>query len=386
MARRAIKPAGPVRYAGNAELADGFRRYLIDFIAHLAARHYSPHTQKNRRIDLGYFIVWCEERGIERPAEVTRAHLERYRQHLFHYRRADNGRPLCFASQTHRLIAVRVFFQWLARQHHLLYNPASELELPRSERQLPRHILSVAEIEQVMNALDAGSARGLRDRAMLETLYSTGMRRSELTGLRIVDVDLAHGTILIRQGKGKKDRVVPVGERACRWIERYLAEVRPGVLDEIDDGALFLASHGEAMQAKQLSYIVKQALERAQLARFQDTHANAACHLFRHACATHMLENGADIRYIQAILGHENLATTAVYTQVSIGKLKEIHAATHPARLARRKDADEAPAQSGADDALAGLLDALAREEDEAATDAVAADAVPANALPAGRR
>jgi integrase/recombinase XerD len=170
---------------------------------------------------------------------------------------------------------------------------------------------------------------------MLESLYSTGMRRGELVGLRIDDVDLREGTVFIRLGKGKKDRMVPIGERACAWIEKYLYTIRPNYLDEPEHGVLFLAKHGGPMDGKQLSGIVKKAIERADLERFKDTHPNAACHLFRHACATHMLENGADIRYIQALLGHADLSTTEVYTRVSIIKLKEVHAQTHPARLTR---------------------------------------------------
>jgi integrase/recombinase XerD len=231
------------------------------------------------------------------------------------------------------LVSVRAFFQWLARQHHLLYNPASELELPKQQQRLPRHILSVAEVEQVLNACDTSEALGLRDRAMLETLYSTGMRRAELTGLRVDDLDLNRGTVFVRQGKGAKDRVVPIGERACRWVERYLFQVRPDLVDVDDDGTLFLAKHGEGMQAKQLSVIVRNAIAKAHLERFADTHPNAACHLLRHACATHMLENGADIRYIQALLGHADLSTTEVYTRVSIQQLKAVHEKTHPARM-----------------------------------------------------
>ena len=161
------------------------------------------------------------------------------------------------------------------------------------------------------------------------------MRRGELVALRIDEVDLREGTVFIRLGKGKKDRVVPIGERACAWIEKYLYTIRPNYLEGEDPGILFLAKHGGGMDGKQLSGIVKKAIERAALDRFQDTHPNAACHLLRHACATHMLENGADIRYIQALLGHADLSTTEIYTRVSILKLKEIHEATHPAKLHR---------------------------------------------------
>jgi len=327
------KRPGALRLAGDPELAGGFRAYLVDFLAWTAARQYSAMTVKARRIELGYFIDWCEERSIRRPDEVTRGMLERYRQHIFQYRRKTDGAPLSHQTQAKRLISVRAFFQWLARQHHLLYNPASELELPRQQQRLPRHILSVAEVEQVLNACGTHEPLGLRDRAMLEALYSTGMRRAELTGLRADDLDLNRGTVFVRQGKGAKDRVVPIGERACRWVERYLFQVRPDLVDVDDDGTLFLAKHGEGMQAKQLSVIVRNVIGRANLERFADTHPNAACHLLRHACATHMLENGADIRYIQALLGHADLSTTEVYTRVSIQQLKAVHDRTHPARL-----------------------------------------------------
>ena len=333
MTGRPGKKPGALRLAGDPEQLGGFRAYLVDFLAWTAARQYSAMTVKARRIELGYFIDWCEERSIKRPDEVTRGILERYRQHIFQYRRKTDGAPLSHQTQAKRLISVRAFFQWLARQHHLLYNPASELELPKQQQRLPRHILSVAEVEQVLNACDTTEALGLRDRAMLETLYSTGMRRAELTNLRADDLDLNRGTVFVRQGKGAKDRVVPIGERACRWVERYLFQVRPDLVDVDDDGTLFLAKHGEGMQAKQLSVIVRNAIGRANLERFADTHPNAACHLLRHACATHMLENGADIRYIQALLGHADLSTTEVYTRVSIQQLKAVHERTHPARM-----------------------------------------------------
>ena len=340
MTGRPGKKPAPLRVAGDPEAQGGFRGYLVEFIDWTAARQYSGMTVKARRIEVGYFIDWCEERSIVRPDEVTRGILERYRQHIFQYRRKTDGAPLSHQTQGKRLISVRAFFQWMARQHHLLYNPASELELPRQQQRLPRHILSVAEVEQVLNACMDGDLSadplGLRDRAMLETLYSTGMRRAELTGLRADDVDLNRGTVFVRLGKGAKDRVVPIGERACRWVERYLFQVRPDLVDVDDDGTLFLAKHGQGMQAKQLSVIVRGAIGRANLERFTDTHPNAACHLLRHACATHMLENGADIRYIQALLGHADLSTTEVYTRVSIQQLKAVHERTHPARMPGR--------------------------------------------------
>ena len=376
MSWRPGKKPGALRVAGDPETQGGHHTYLVEHLDWMAARHFSPHTIKNRRIEMGYFIDWCEERGIHRPDDVTRAMLERYRQYVFHYRRKDNGQPLSFNCQGKRLISVRVFFQWLARQHYLLFNPASELELPRPSSRLPRHILTVIEVEQILSAIDTADpiGLGLRDRAMLETLYSTGMRRAELVNLRIDDVDIERGTLLIRQGKGAKDRMVPIGSRACRWIEKYLYTVRPLYIDDVDSATLFLAKHGEGMQGKQLSVIVKKTIAAANLERFTDTHPNAACHLFRHACATHMLENGADIRYIQALLGHADLSSTEIYTQVSILQLKAVHERTHPARLEGRGGDNDTMDSAIPADPREALLMALEAEHDEDA-ERVAADA-----------
>lgn len=368
--RRPGKRPGAERFAGDPEIAGGFRRHVIDFVEWMRAMHYSEHTIKNHRIDLGYFIAWCEERSILRPEDVTRAILERYRQHVYHYRRKTDGEALSFACQGKRLISIRVFFRWMTRQHHLLFNPASELELPKMEKRLPRHVLTVAEVESILNGVKVNDATGLgiRDRAMLETLYSTGVRRQELVNLKLNDLDRERGTLMIRQGKGRKDRMVPIGARAVAWIEKYLADVRSRYVEEPDDGFLFLAKHGEALTGKQLSYIVKRAIDRGGLERAANEHLNSACHLFRHACATHMLENGADIRFIQALLGHADLSTTDMYTQVSIMKLKAVHEATHPARLGRAgraADGDELDTATRAENAKAALLAALASEREE---------------------
>ncbi|AWL05737.1 site-specific tyrosine recombinase XerC [Massilia oculi] len=327
MRARTVKPL----HAGDPAIAGGFHGHLVGFIDWLRAMRYSEHTIRTRRIDLGYFIDWCEERGIRRPDEVTRAMLERYRQYVFAYRRQRDGQPLSFNCQGTRLVAVRVFFRWLTRQHHLLFNPAGEMDLPKKETRLPRHVLTVAEVAQVIDAAGSGEL-GLRDRAILETLYSTGMRRAELVALDLADVDAERGTVLIRQGKGRKDRMVPIGDRALAWLARYGDEVRANQGGEAH--ALFLSRQGLRLTGKQLSGIVKKAIDGAQLERVQlSGPLNSSCHLFRHACATHMLENGADVRFIQALLGHANLGTTEIYTRVAIVKLKQVHEATHPARL-----------------------------------------------------
>jgi len=302
----------------------GLYPYLVRFLEWFASRGYSPRTTELRADALRRFIRWCDERGIPRPQDVTRPILERYRRHLYHYRK-ENGEPLSFATQQQRLIPLRAFFKWLARENHILANPASELELPRVHRKLPAHILSPEDVEAAMAQTLLHGELGLRDRAILETLYSTGIRRSELINLKLYDLDLKNGTLFVRLGKGQKDRYVPLGARAIQWLKRYLEDIRPAIVIEPDDGSVFLHEFGEPFSKNRLTDMVKKYLRTA------GVNKPGAAHLFRHAMATHMLTNGADIRFIQAILGHAQLTTTEIYTHVTIAKLKEVHALTHPA-------------------------------------------------------
>jgi integrase/recombinase XerD len=309
----------------------GLARYRDMYLEWLQTANFSDKTVYAKRVNLNYFILWVEERGLGRPQEITKPILERYQRGLYHYRK-KNGEPLSFRSQHARLVPLRSFFKWLCKHNHILYNPASELELPRLERRLPKHVLTISEAEQVLNMPDVENSLGLRDRAILETLYSTGMRRMELMNLRLYDLDVDRGTVLIRLGKGKKDRMIPIGDRAIQWVDKYVLEVRPGFVVEPDDGILFLTHMGEGFTPGRLTQMVRRYVLAADIGK------SGACHLFRHTMATLMLENGADIRFIQQMMGHAKLDTTQIYTQVSIRKLKEIHSFTHPgARLGRRK-------------------------------------------------
>jgi integrase/recombinase XerD len=325
----------------SAQEPDGLYVWLKRYLEWLRVRGYSGDTVRNRENALLSFIDWCEARSIVRPVEVTKPILERYQRHLFHLRKPD-GKPLSFRGQVWRLVPVRAYFKWLTKQNVLLWNPASELELPRAERRLPKHVLTEAETEQVLELPDLSTTQGLRDRAMLETLYSTGMRRGEIIGLKIFDLDTERGTVLVH-GKGKKDRMIPIGERALTWIRRYLDRARPELVMLPDEGILFLTRFGEGFRPGPLTNLVRGYIDAAELGK------SGSCHLFRHTMATVMLERGADIRFIQEMLGHAELGTTQIYTQVSVRKLKEIHTATHPAsRMEPTHDAaaDEAPSTS----------------------------------------
>lgn len=346
---------------GNLADPDGIARRATEYLEWLLIKNYSERTVAAREIYLRFFITWCDQRGLGRPQEITRPILERYARHLYHYRNQRSGRPLSFRSQRDRLVPVRAFFKWLAQQYYLLSNPASELVMPKMEHRLPRSVLSIAEVEAVLSVPDTSDDIGLRDRALMELFYSTGIRRRELMELTIYDLDRERMTLMVRKGKGNKDRVVPVGERALDWTDKYQREVRPGFVCEPDEGILFLTSTGEAFTPNHLSHVVRKHVKNADIGKM------GSCHLFRHTMATLMLEAGADVRFIQEMLGHASLESTQIYTHVSIRKLQQIHAATHPSAKRGRYGQEPAPALEEPLDAQS-LLAAIADEDEDEET------------------
>ena len=295
------------------------------YVESLGVRNYSPLTQKDRSASLVAFLKWCQERDLFEAQDVTRLILESYQRHM-HRHRKKNGKPLGFSTQRGRLVAIKDFFRWLCRADEILHNPASELEMPRGEKQLPKMPLTASEAERVLNVPDLSDPLGVRDRALMELLYSTGIRRMEAVRLDLTDVHFERRVLSVRLGKGKKDRIVPVGERALSWLDKYLDEVRPLLVVSRRESSFFLSAYGEAIAPDYLSRLVINYIKKSEVGK------SGGCHLFRHTCATLMLENGADIRFIQQLLGHANLGTTQIYTQVSIGQLQRVHEMTHPAK------------------------------------------------------
>ena len=325
------------------------RAHAWDYLEDLRVHLRTPSAVEGQAKVLSAFMRWCGERGLLRSEDVTRPILERYQRHLFYARKRD-GRPLAAHTQYGHLVSVRQFFRWLTRNGFLLANPASEMVLPKLPQRLPQAVLSPDEAEAVLAQPDIATVPGLRDRAMLEVLYSTGLRRAELAALRLFDIDTGHGTLWVRSGKGRKDRVVPMGERAQAWVMKYVDEMRPKLAGAQDDGTLFLGDAGEGLHVDYFSQLVREYLVKAGISK------PGACHLFRHTMATVMLEGGADVRFVQEMLGHASLETTQLYTRVTVEKLKAVHAATHPgARLLRsEKRGDSLDTQE--------LLDQLADE------------------------
>lgn len=312
-----------------------WRALLRQFLDASAARGLSPATVLTRERGLRRFIAWCEDRELA-PEQITLPILERYQRHV-HHRRKRDGAPLSLAFQQQLLLPLNALFRWLVRSGQLAANPAADLELPKLPQRLPRHWLSIEEVEQLLRHVAVYGEVGIRDRAMIETLYSTGLRRSELCAMTLRTANAQAGIVQVIEGKGRKDRVIPIGERALAWLGKYRDEVRPAWVIPPDDGRLWLRPDGAPLAARQLTERMKTLLAAAGIDK------PGACHILRHSMATHMLERGADVRYLQAMLGHAQLSTTAIYTQVAIGQLKAVHAATHPAaRLTRSRSDDDA--------------------------------------------
>lgn len=316
---------------GNDRRPDNFDRNAPDSLAlwndryfdSLGARNYAEGTMESRRDALKVFFTWAAERELTRAGQITRPILESYQRWLWRFSKT-NGQRLGWSTQRSRLSTLKDFFRWITRQDAILHNPASELELPRMEKRLPKTVLTVNEVERLLTVPNVNDPLGIRDRTMLETFYSCGLRRTELCQLELPDVNTDRRTLHVRLGKGKKDRMVPIGARAIIWLDRYVMEVRPRLCLDTRTQALFLTGYGGPFNPDVVSRMVTDCLEKAGMPR------RGSCHILRHSCATHMLENGADIRFIQQLLGHAKLDTTAIYTEVSIKQLQEVHARCHP--------------------------------------------------------
>jgi integrase/recombinase XerD len=295
---------------------------LIDgHLAWMRLRGLSANTVYGRGKALVVFRTWIEARAVE-PAAVSIDVLDGYHRHL-HRHVARDGRPLSVRTVQQYLIAVRQLFVWAVRQRHLPSNPAAELELPQAPDRLPRRVLDVEQAEAVLAQPDLSGSLGRRDRVMLEIFYATGVRRAELASLDIGDVNLGKRSLLVREGKGGRDRVVPLGERCTAWVTSYLTDTRPALTVDVNEPALFLSNAGTRLCLAHVGSLVARYLRAAGI-------EEGGAHVFRHTVATLMLEGGADVRWVQAMLGHRSIVSTQIYTHVDITALAAVHAATHP--------------------------------------------------------
>jgi len=308
------------------------RGWLDDFLEDMQRRNYSPRSLRSYRYDLLLFVAWLADQAeLDTPGQLTAAVLEQYQMHLMlrpSKKSPQHTRAMTTAARNRHTAELRSFFRYLKRSCKLLGNPGAELESARQLRRLPGSIFTVEEVALLLERIPKETPVGLRDWAAVELLYGTGVRRIELLGLELDDLYLGEGFVKVL-GKGNKERVLPLGQGACGALERYLAEGRPHLMDRTPHRKLLVSQkHGGPVSENELLAAIRQHGQNAGIRPI------LGFHQFRHTCATHMLREGADLRAIQTLLGHENLNTTAIYTKVEITDLRKTLQECHP----REKD------------------------------------------------
>ncbi len=291
--------------------------FLVDqYLSTLSIeRGYSSHTIESYASDLKDFLSFLEIHKINDPNEILSAHILLYLTDL-------RRRGLSEETISRRLSSLRGFFAFLALEHGLKENPIALIEGPRPGRKLPT-VLSVEEVKKLLEAPDISTPVGLRDRAMLELMYASGLRVSELIGLKVFDINLEIGFVRV-VGKGSKERLVPIGEYAQDAVKNYLTNGRPKLLKRPDEAHVFLNKRGKPLTRQRFWQIIKDYARRCGLIH------KVSPHVLRHSFATHLLEHGADLRTVQMMLGHASLSTTQIYTHVQAETLRKVHAKYHP--------------------------------------------------------
>lgn len=293
-------------------------RALDSYLRHVTIeRGLSTHTVSAYRRDLGAYVEWLGAEGVADTAEVTPAIVGR-----FIAERAGAEPPPAASSLARLQSSVRGWHRFLAREGIEDDDPSGRLRPPKAPRRLPK-ALTIDQVERLLSAPSAEEPLGIRDRALLELLYATGARVSEAVGLDVDD--LAHGDVLRLRGKGSKERIVPIGSYARAAVDAYLTRVRPQLAAAGRSSArLFLGARGAPLSRQSAWLIIRAAADRAQIT------AEVSPHTLRHSFATHLLQGGADVRVVQELLGHASVATTQIYTHVSVDTLRDIYATSHP--------------------------------------------------------
>lgn len=268
------------------------------------------------------FLAWLDERGTS-LVEVRTADVEAYQVHVCSLRQKD-GTAYSIPEQTHRIATVKTLFRFLCRRGYVLSDPSGAVEYPRPEKRLPRTILTREEARRLVEAPDTTTPEGLRDRAILEVFYGTGIRAGEMAKLKTTDVDIEERILRVVLGKGSRDRNVPLTRAAAEAVEDYLLEGRPRIRGAMRSRYLFLAIRGGRTYPSLLNEVVQAAAKAAAVEK------HVTCHTLRHSVATHLLKGGADIRHIQVLLGHARLSSTERYTHVEISDLSKVVRRAHP--------------------------------------------------------
>jgi integrase/recombinase XerD len=290
--------------------------YLDEFINYMnIERGLSGNTTRSYRSDLKKFISFLGEKGKHGFEKVKR-------DDVMDFLMAEKDRGLQPSSLSRALVSIRMFFRFMTIEGYLRRDVTEVIESPRLWKRLPQ-VLSISEVELLLRQPDISTTQGLRDRALLEVLYASGLRASELVGLRVEDVNLQSGFVQA-WGKGGKERIVPLGRKAAKAIEEYLKKSRPLLLKKKSSPHLFISRLGKLFTRGWLWCLMKKYITQAGIKK------KVSPHTLRHSFATHILSRGADLRVIQELLGHSNIGTTQIYTHVDRERLKEVHRKFHP--------------------------------------------------------
>jgi integrase/recombinase XerD len=297
------------------------------YLALCAAKGQSADTVYGKHSRLKQFSRWCADKRLQTIDQINLDVMDDFMAYLNSQRKPRDGQPLGVAHKRNVLTTVKVFVATMYRKGLLSRNSLEGIELPSIGRALPKALFSADEIERILAQPLQFGLKGIRDRATLEILFASGVRRGELLPVQIEDVDFEKQLLRVNHGKGRKERIVPISQRACEWLAVYISKVRPAISFVDSGNTLFLANNGKAYKPGKLSEMVSRYIRLAGIKRF------GACHLFRHITATTMLDNGADLRQVQEMLGHASISTTQIYTHVSRQKLTEVYRKTHPSAL-----------------------------------------------------
>ena len=298
---------------------DALEQHRRNFLEAMKIRHYSPASIDHRRRSLDVFFRHLAGLGLADVREVSRQTIRDYQASL-------QPRYQIASVNTH-MMAVRRLFEHLEKTDAVLVNPCAGVPLPKQPPRLPKVVLTCAEARAILNAPDTQTGRGIRDKAIPELFYSTGIRLEEMSRLTVHDVDWRNGFVRVTRGKGGKERVVPAGRKACDYVREYLQKVRAEwSKTNRDERALWLSwftPHGP-LKLQMISVLTRKYARAAGLKK------SVSPHVWRHTCATHLVANGGNIAYVQRLLGHRSLRTTQIYTRVTVTELKAAHARKHP--------------------------------------------------------
>lgn len=301
------------------------------FAAYLRERRYAERTVATYTRELGPFFEFCLSRGVDQLERVTRDLVEEYRTHLYYQRQKVGDRPLAARTQAIKLGAVLAFLRFAYRRHHLAHDPGAAVERIRVTSPLPLDLPGEAEIVQLLETPDVGTPRGIRDRAVLELLYGTGIRNEELRNLCLGDADLVRQQLTIRGGCPRgQGRVVPLCDEANSWLKRYVEEVRPQLAPP-GERHLFLSWRGRPLVRGSLIDLMRQVVRKAGLSR------PITPHTLRNCCAVHMLRHRAGLRHIQELLGHASADSTQRFTRVEVSDLRRVLRRCHPREADQRR-------------------------------------------------